>query len=148
MIPRTHPRRILLVAGDAADADSLPRTMRARARAADQVLVVAPALNSRFRQWTSDEEGARAAAEARLNRCLARLRQQGVRAEGVVGDADPLQAVADTLPAFPADELVIATGPGRGARRLHRSVVERARSRFDLPVLHVIPDSKGLPTAA
>ena len=148
MTLRTHPRRILLVAGDAADADSLPRTLRARARGADQVLVVAPALNSRLRRWTSDEDGARAAAEARLNRCLGRLREQGVRAEGVVGDADPLQAVADTLPAFPADELVIATGPERGARRLHRSVVERARSRFDLPVLHVIPDPRELPTAA
>lgn len=148
MTPRTLPRRILLVAGDAADADSLPRAMRARARGADQVLVVAPALNSRPRRWAPDEAGASAAAEARLNRCLARLREQGVRAEGVVGDADPLQAVADTLPAFAADELVFATGPERGARRLHRSVVKRARSRFDLPVLHVIPDSQELPPAA
>ncbi len=146
---QTQPRRILLVAGDAADADSLPRTMQARARGA-QVLVVAPALNSRLRRWTSDEDGARAAAEARLRRCLARLREHGVRAEGVIGDADPLQAVADTLSAFPADELVIATGPERGARRLHRSVVERARSRFDLPVLHVVlaPGSPSLPRAA
>lgn len=147
---KTQPRRILLVAGDAADADSLPRTMQARARGTAQVLVVAPALNSRLRRWTSDEDGARAAAEARLCRCLARLREHGVPAEGVIGDADPLQAVADTLSAFPADELVIATGPERGARRLHRSVVERARSRFDLPVLHVVltPDAPSLPRAA
>jgi len=145
---RTQPRRILLVAGDAADADSLPRTMQARARGPAQVLVVAPALNSRLRRWTSDEDGARAAAEARLHRCLARLRAHGVRAEGVIGDADPLQAVADTLPAFPADELVIATGPDPGARRLHRSVVERARLRFALPVLHVVPDAQELPRAA
>jgi hypothetical protein len=149
---RNHnqPRRILLVAGDAAEADSLPRTMQARARGTAQVLVVAPALNSRLRHWTSDEDGARAAAEDRLRRCLTRLRAHGVQAEGVVGDADPLQAVADTLPAFPADELVIATGSARGARRLHHSVVERARSRFDLPVLHVVatPDAQGLPRAA
>ena len=72
MISRTQPRRILLVAGNAADADSLPRTMQARARGAALVLVVAPALNSRLRHWTSDEDGARAAAEARLHRCLAR----------------------------------------------------------------------------
>ena len=147
---RTEPRRILLVAGDAADVDSLPRTMQARARGAAQVLVVAPALNSRLRRWTSDEDGAREAAEARLRRCLVCLREHGVPAEGVIGDADPLQAVADTLAAFPADELVIATGPERGVRRLHRSVVERARSRFDLPVLHVVlaPDSPSLPRAA
>jgi hypothetical protein len=150
MTLRTHPRRILLIAGDAADADSLPHTMQARARGAAQVLVVAPAINSRLRQWTSDEDGARAAAEARLHRCLARLRESGVQAEGVIGDADPLQAVADTLQAFPADELVIATGPERGARRLHRSVVERARSRFGLPVIHIVPahDARGLPRAA
>jgi hypothetical protein len=148
MTLRTHPRRILLVAGDAADADSLPHTMQARARGAAHVLVVAPALNSRLRRWTSDDDGARAAAEARLHRCLTRLRAHGVRAEGVIGDADPLQAVADTLPAFPADELVIATGREPGARRLNRSVVQRARARFDLPVLHVIPDSQELPRAA
>ena len=147
MTSHTQPRRILLVAGDAADADSLPRTMQARARNAALVLVVAPALNSRLRRWTSDEDGARAAAEARLHRCLARLREHGVRAEGVIGDADPLQAVADTLPTFPADELVIATGAERGARRLHRSVVERARARFGTPVLHVVPDPQ-LPRAA
>jgi hypothetical protein len=145
---RTEPRRILLVAGDAADADSLPQTMQARARGAAHVLVVAPALTSRLRRWTSDDDDARAAAEARLHRCLARLREHGVRAEGVVGDADPLQAVADTLPAFPADELVIATGHEPGARRLHRSVVERARTRFDLPVLHVVPGAQELPRAA
>src|SRR4051812_5093557 len=145
---RTQPRRILLVAGDAADADSLPRTMHARARGAAQVLVIAPALNSRLRRWTSDEDGARAAAEARLLRCLTRLRQHGVQAEGIVGDADPLQAVADTLPAFRADELVIATGSEPGARRLHRAVVERARMRFDLPVVHVAADAQHLPRAA
>lgn len=147
---QNQPRRILLVAGNAADADSLPRTMQARARGAALVLVVAPALNSRLRRWTSDEDSARVAAEARLRRCLALLRAHGVQAEGVIGDADPLQAVADTLPAFPADELVIATGPEPGARRLHRSVVERARSRFDLPVLHIVvtPDAQGLPRAA
>jgi hypothetical protein len=135
-------RHILVVAGDAsADDDSLSRTMQARTRAPSAVVVVAPALNSRLRRWTSDEDGARAAAEARLRRVLARLRRDGVSADGVIGDGDPLQAVADTLHGFPADELVIAL-----SHPAHR-LVERARTRFGLPVLAVAEPGE-LPRAA
>jgi len=102
-----------------------------------EVLVVAPALNSRLRHWTSDEDEARAEAEARLHRCLGLLQSDGVEADGVVGDADPLQAIADALHGFPADELVIATHPPSSSHWLSRDVVERARFRFGLPVLHV-----------
>ena len=47
-----------------------------------------------------------------------------------VGDADPLQAIADTLPIFAADEIVIA-----GDTSLAERLASRARARFGLPVL-------------
>jgi hypothetical protein len=71
--------------------------------------VVAPALNSRLRHWISDEDVARRAAEERLAFCLERLTRAGLEARGVVGDADPLQAIADALYDFAANEIVIAT---------------------------------------
>jgi hypothetical protein len=37
------------------------------------------------------------------------LDRAGIEANGVVGDADPLRAIADALHDFPADELVLAT---------------------------------------
>ncbi len=77
------------------------------------VFVVAPALNSRLRHWLSDDDGARRTAAERLAACLDRLERVGVHANGSVGDADPLQAIADALPTFAADEIVIAAHPER-----------------------------------
>src|SRR5436190_6682411 len=77
------------------------------------VFVVAPALNSRLRHWLSDDGGARRVAGERLAACLERLQRIGLQATGRVGDADPLQAVADTLSTFAADEIVIAAHPER-----------------------------------
>ncbi len=138
MTTNLHTRRVILVANATAGGAVLNGRVRRRLRSGPtEVLVVAPALNSRLRHWTSDEDRARTEAEARLRRCLALLQGDGVDADGVVGDADPLQAIADALHGFPADELVIATHPGRSSHWLSRDVVDRARSRFGLPVLHV-----------
>jgi len=94
------------------------------------VLVVAPALNSRLRHWLSDEDAARRNAEERAAACVDLLERAGVRAEGRVGDADPLQAIADALPTFAADEIVIVAQPERSSL-----LAARARNRFALPVL-------------
>ena len=99
-----------------------------------EVLVVAPALNSRLRHWLSDEDVARRRAEERVAAWLERLEQSGVRARGCVGDRDPLQAIADALPTFPADEIVIA-GQSERSTRPADELASRARSRFGLPVV-------------
>jgi hypothetical protein len=96
------------------------------------VFVVVPALNSRLRHWLSDNDGARRTATERLEACLDRLQRVGVHANGSVGDADPLQAIADALPTFAADEIVIAAHPRHG---LADRLAFRARKRFALPIL-------------
>ena len=73
-----------------------------------EVLVVAPALNSGLRRWLSDEDEARRRAEQLAAAFVDLLASVGVHATGCVGDADPLLAIADALPTFPADEIVIA----------------------------------------
>jgi len=98
-----------------------------------EVFVVAPALNSRLRHWLSDDGGARRVAGERLAACLDRLERTGLHATGRVGDADPLQAVADTLPTFAADEIVIAAHPER-SRDLAQKVALGVRERVALPV--------------
>jgi nucleotide-binding universal stress UspA family protein len=99
------------------------------------VLVVAPALNSPLRHWLSDEDGARRRARERVAAFVERLDRNGIRAEGRVGDADPLLAIADALRTFPADEIVIAARADRPAR-LAEELVSRARECFALPVCH------------
>src|SRR3954452_11468495 len=81
---------------------------------AGEVLVVAPALNSRLRHWMSDDDAALAHAGERATAWVDQLRRGGVLAHGHVGDADPLQAIADVLPLFPADEILIAAGSAHG----------------------------------
>jgi nucleotide-binding universal stress UspA family protein len=96
------------------------------------VLVVAPALNSKLRHWLSDEDAARDRAKTLAEALVELLRRGGVRAEGRAGDFDPLLAIADALPTFPADEIVIAGRPSRpnGLDQL----MSRIRDRFALPI--------------
>jgi len=96
-----------------------------------EVLVVAPALNSWLRHWLSDEDPARRRANERLAVVVGELRRVVEHVEGRVGDADPLQAIADALPTFPADEIVIF-GRERSAEHV-ADLVTRARERFALP---------------
>jgi nucleotide-binding universal stress UspA family protein len=104
------------------------------------VLVVTPALNSPLKHWVSDEDGARAAAQERLDASLAKLAEAGVQARGEVGDGDPLQAMEDALRTFGADEIIISTHPEGRSNWLERGVVQKARERFAVPITHVVVD--------
>jgi hypothetical protein len=134
-------KRILVVANETVAGRALRGVVVERATAdhAD-VLVVCPALNSRIRHWTSDEDEARGRAQARLDESLAALSQEGVEARGEVGDDDPLQAIEDALRTFGADEIVISTHPPGRSNWLEKDVLERASERFDLPITHVVVD--------
>src|SRR5439155_18837047 len=92
------------------------------ARTRVEVLVVAPGTNSRLRHWLSDVDVAGRNADERVCRCVEDLRLSGFDAEGVVGDADPAQAIEDALVLFEADVLVVDS-----------SLADRARRRFGLP---------------
>ena len=136
---RNH--HLLIVANETVEGSALVDTVRDIALSHDaEVLVVAPALNSRLRHYMSDSDGARQAAEQRLAGCLARLQAAGVRANGHVGDADPLRAMEDAMVVFPADEIVIGTHPERRSNWLAHDIVGRACGRFGLPVAHVVVD--------
>src|SRR3954453_2039344 len=122
---------VLVIANETVEGQALVEPVRFRALTRDAaVLVVAPALNSRLRHWMSDSDGAHAAAEQRLAGCLAKLEAAGVRGDGYVGDADPLQAIDDALRLFPADELVIGTHPESRSNWLAHDLVRRARLRY------------------
>jgi hypothetical protein len=134
-------RRILVISNETVTGTVLHEAIRFRAHnVAGEVLVVAPALNSRLRHWMSDLDGARAAAQDRLDSSLKRLAAAGIRARGWVGDSDPLQAIADALSGFAADEIIIATHPEERSHWLARDLVGRARARFDRPILHIVVD--------
>jgi membrane protein implicated in regulation of membrane protease activity len=142
--PRPHAageRRILVIANETVGGNTLRSAILDRSRdVREEVLVVTPALNSPLRHWVSDDDGARAAAQQRLEKSLAQLADAGVEARGEIGDGDPLQAIEDALRTFGADEIIISTHPEGRSNWLEREVVENARERFPVPITHVVVD--------
>ena len=133
--------RILVVANETVGGAELLSELRGRSEGRSaRVLVVCPALNSPLRYWVSDEDEARASAQARLDESLSSMRAAGLAASGEIGDGDPIQAIEDAVRTFRPDELIISTHPIGRSHWLERGVVEKARERFDLPVTHVVVD--------
>jgi hypothetical protein len=138
---RDGRHRILVVANETVAGRALRDEVVGRALEHDaEVYVVAPALNSQLRHWTSDEDEARERAQARLDASLAALASAGVRARGEIGCDDPVLAMEDALRTFPADEIVLSTHPPGRSNWLERDVVEHAQERFMLPITHVVVD--------
>jgi GABA permease len=133
--------RVLVVANETVGGAELMDAIGERARSGrTRFLVVCPALTSRLRTWTSDEDGARSAAQRRLETTLARLASAGIEAQGAIGDLDPLVAMEDAVRTFHPDEIVVSTHPEGRSNWLERGVVAAARERFDLTVTHVVVD--------
>jgi hypothetical protein len=134
-------RRILVIANETVAGEELREAIeRAASGYQSRVLVVTPALNSKLRHWVSDEDGAREAAQGRLADSLAGLASAGIDARGEVGDADPVQSIADALRTFGADEVIISTHPEGRSNWLVKGVVDTARERFAVPITHVVVD--------
>ena len=103
-----------------------------------EVMVVAPALSSRFRFWMSDTDEAIARAEQVQEETVERMDEEGIDAAGDTGEADPLLAINDALQTFEADEIVLFTHEGGKRNWLEEGVVDEAKERFDAPVRHVV----------
>jgi GABA permease len=139
-------RRVLVVANETVGGEELLSAISTMAlQDRTRFHVVCPALNSRLKTYTSDEDPAREAAQQRLDVTLARLASVGIEASGVVGDGDPLLAVDDAVRTFGPKEIVISTHPSGRSNWLEKGVVEAVRARYDVPVTHVVVD---LPEAA
>jgi hypothetical protein len=134
-------RRVLVVANETVGGGELMDALGEIALAGKaRFHVRAPALNSRLKTWTSDEDPARAAAQQRLAATLRRFREVGIEAEGEIGDVDPLVAVQDAVRTFRPTEIVVSTHPEGRSNWLERGVVSALRDRYDIPVTHVVVD--------
>jgi hypothetical protein len=139
--PSDGTHRILVVANETLSGRALRSEISDRSHGGRTDLrVVCPALNTKIKHWTNEEDQARALAQQRLERLLDGLRSEGLEVEGGIGDDDPVQAMEDALRRFPADEVIISTHPPGRSNWLEHDVVHRAQERFDLPVTHVVVD--------
>ena len=142
-------RRVLVVANETVGGEELLSAISTMAlQDRTQFHVVCPALNSRLKTFTSDEDPAREAAQQRLDVTLARLASVGIEAAGVVGDGDPLVAIDDAVRTFGPSEIVISTHPPGRSNWLEKGVVESVRARYDVPITHVVVDLPDVPDDA
>ena len=103
-----------------------------------EVLVVAPALNSKLRFWVSDPDPAIHRAEDVAKESVDRLEEEGVQAHGETGESDPLLALQDALTTFEAEDIVLVTHPGGEQNWLEDGVVEQVRETYpDRNVTHL-----------
>ena len=125
-----------MLVAEAASGDGLKRAIGEDAADDAEVLVVAPALNSRVRFFASDPDPAIRRAQEVADESSERLEEQGVDAAADTGESDPLQAIEDALVSFEADEIVLCTNPQGDRNWLEEGVVDAAKERFALPVRH------------
>jgi hypothetical protein len=102
-----------------------------------EMLVVAPASEiSRLGWLTNADDTARSEAHSLAIKTAVAAPTEVVEAR--VGDADPLQAIADALRTFAADEILIVGHPDDEAGWLENgSGVSAQDARFGLPITHV-----------
>lgn len=129
--------RIIAVVSEPISAEVLGKALGAEVGDAE-VLVVAPALTTRFRWLMGDTDEAIGRAEAVQEETVERLEEGGVDAVGATGESDPLLAVQDALQTFPADRIVLFSHPEGGRNWLEEGIVEQAEERFDVPVSHMV----------
>lgn len=133
------PTRLLLVANRTCPCPTLPAQVLADVGdRGGEVMVLAPALNSRLRHWVSDTDAAVQAAHERMRGTIGELRRHGLTVTGEVGDADPLAAMADALATFAATRIMISTWPAGTSNWLEKDLPSRAAERFGLPIHHII----------
>lgn len=129
------PERLLIAAGEAADsADTLPFGVRELIDAADEVLVVTPALPTRFEWLASATDKAREQADERLTAVLGQIGELGTEASGTVGADDPLLAFEDALAGFPADHILVGLRGPDHADWQERGLLGELLGRFQIPV--------------
>jgi hypothetical protein len=128
-----HRHRLLVVALVAIEEPAAAAAIAQSAVGGTDVLVLAPAFNRALDHWADDLSRAREGAQQRLVLSLGTLAAAGVEARGSVGDADPVQAVEDSLRAFAADEAIVVAEPVEGKGEGARTLTE-LRARLDLPL--------------
>jgi hypothetical protein len=133
-------KKILALVSEPVSADALRSAVGDQEADDAEVLVVAPALNTRTRFLLSDPDPAIERAGAVQEETVERLSEGGVDAgaAGTPGEADPLLALQDALTTYDADEIVLFTHPDGDANWLEDGVVDKAKERFSAPVRHVV----------
>jgi hypothetical protein len=132
------PKKILALVAEPISADALRNAVGTETADNAEVLVVAPALNSKKRFFLADPDPAIDRAQEVQEETVERLDEGGIDAAGDTGEEDPLLALQDALATYDADEIVLFTHPGDKRNWLEEGLVDKAKERFSVPVRHMV----------
>ncbi len=133
---------LLVVANETVAGRALTEAVKQHDGEGLRTTVVCP-VNAPREGYVVYQDTRRAAAQRRLDKTLAQLREVGIAADGFVVEADPADAVRDALVQLepPADAIVVSTHPEQRSGWLRRDVLARIRDAAgDVPVEHVVVD--------
>ena len=126
----------LVVANVTAGRGELRSKMKEVAAGADEdmlFLVVVPL-------QTGGDGRAAAEARARLGNTLEKMRREGLRVTGMIGDPDPYTATMNALQFFKVSRVIISTLPVTRSGWLGADLVDRVQKAANLPVEHVVAE--------
>jgi hypothetical protein len=127
--------RLLIAAGESASSlEELPAGVRELIEAAEEILVVAPELPSRFEWLSSATDERREQADSRLAAVLGHLEGLSGKARGEIGADDPMLAFEDAIREFTPDHIVVALRGPTEAGWQERGLLDQLVERFRLPV--------------
>jgi hypothetical protein len=132
------PKKILALVSEPISGDALRAAVGEQDAEDAEVLVVAPALNTKKRFFLADPDPAIERAEDVQEESVERLDEAGIDAAGDTGEEDPLLALQDALVTYEADEIVLFTHAGGERNWLEDGLVEQAKEHFDAPVRHMV----------
>ena len=140
------PARVLIVAHRTAATPGLLEAVRARAEAGPaEFTLLVPVVPRGLDRVVNPEDADRSEAGAILELALPLLEEAaGSHIEGVIGDANPVDAVADVVNMRGADEIIISTLPVRVSRWLHADLPSKLKG-LGLPVTTVTAPGTKLP---
>jgi GABA permease len=131
---QTDGRRVLVLANRTLHSEELPaRIHKMAAEAPTRFFFLVPA-DAGAGETASE---ARVLAESRLRHLVDRLHDDGIDAEGVIGDPDPFRAAERILEREQFDEIVLSTLPPGLTRYLGADLARRMQRNFQMPVTHV-----------
>lgn len=126
----------LLIVSDvaAAEVDDLPASVRALIESAEEAYVVTPALPGRLAWLANDTDGARHAADERLDSVLGHVRALHSHVNGETSEESAMTAFADAVAAFDPDHILIGLRSAEHADWQERGLIDKVTRKFDVPM--------------
>jgi hypothetical protein len=89
---------------------------------------------------TGGDGRAAAVARARLGNTLDRMRREGLRVAGMIGDPDPYTATMNALQFYKVSRIIISTLPVTRSGWLRADLISRVRKASNLEVEHIVAE--------